>query len=57
VYNICKEKGHTNAKAEEIAKTIISYLEYSAYETSNIVCCDVRTVYRRIAEFLKEDED
>ena len=57
IYNECKKKGHTNAKAEEITKTIVAYLQRSGFETSNEVCCDARTVYRRINEFLKDDEE
>ena len=57
IYNICKKKGHTNAKAEEIAKTILTYLDYSAFETSDTVACDSRTIYRRVNEFLKDDEE
>ena len=56
IYNTCKRKGHTNTKADEITKTILAYLDYSAFETSNVVCCDTRTVFRRIKEFLKDDE-
>ena len=54
LYKACKLKGYTNAKAEEISKTIVTYLDYSIYETAGIIGCNLRTVHRRISDFLKD---
>lgn len=53
IYKVCKSKGYTNAKAEEITKTIKTYLDYSLYETAEILNCNLRTISRRIHDFLK----
>lgn len=53
IYQICKLKGYTNAKAEDMAKTILTYLDYSIYETADILNCNNRTIHRRINDFLK----
>lgn len=52
IYKVCKSKGYTNAKAEDVTKTVITYLDYSIYETANILNCNFRTVSRRIHDFL-----
>ena len=54
IYDICKKKGYTDAKAEEISQTVATYLKYSLYETADIVHCDQRTVTRRINSFLRD---
>lgn len=54
IYSICKDKGWTDNKAEDISLTVFTYLNHSQYETAEIVSCDNRTVTRRINEFLKD---
>ena len=53
IYKVCKAKGHTNAKADEITKTVLAYLDHSIYDSADKICCNTRTIHRRINEFLK----
>lgn len=54
IQSICKKKGWTDSKSEDISFTVFTYLNHSQYETAEIVGCDNRTVTRRINEFLKD---
>lgn len=53
IYDICKSKGFKDSKSEDIAMTVLTYLDHSLYDTAELMCCDNRTVTRRINEFLK----
>ena len=54
IYSICKDKGFTDNKATDVSETVYIYLSNSQYETAEIMCCDNRTVTRRINEFIKD---
>ena len=53
IYKVCKSKGYTNAKAEEMTKTVLAYMDHSIYDSAGKVCCNTRTIHRRINDFLK----